>query len=176
MFFLFGRGFSGLKKGESNEVIENRVKEYLGQLENLEKDISKLDKTDHLQYVDLLLEQANKIYHIEKNVTYRVVNLVENYKKLLYDLESRRKEADLKMKKFENECDERIKTLRKSKLGKEEVKIIINEREDAKKSHDQYVEKIKMVENKLIMLRDSIEKTCREKAVDSKIISENRWI
>lgn len=173
---MFGHGLSKLKREESDISLDNNINELMGRLKELDNQISKVGKEEQLKYVDLLLEEAEVINKLEKYITYRTVNLVEHYKSLLSELESRRKEADLKMKKFEKECKERINELKKSNVAQEEIKLIINELEDAKKSHDQYIEKIEKIEDRMAKVRDKIEATCREKAGDSKIISENKWI
>ncbi|MFW6014444.1 MAG: hypothetical protein ACOCZ6_04350 [Nanoarchaeota archaeon] len=172
---MFGNSLQSLKKGESDGALDNRIGELVGRLKELDNQLLKVSKEEQLKYVDLLLEQAEIIYSLEKNVTYRTVNLVEHYKSLLLGLESRRKEADLKMEKFENECNERIKNLKESNVGREEVKLIINELDDAKRSHDEYVDKIKKIEGRMTKVRDKVEAGCREKATDSKTISDNRW-
>ncbi len=173
---MFGHSLRSLNKGESDSSLDNNIGEFVKRLKELDNQLSNISKDEQLKYVDLLLEQAEIIYKLEKYVTYRTVNLVQHYKSLLLDLESRRKEADLKMKKFERECNERISKLKNSNMGKEEVKIIINELDDAQRSHDDYVAKIKKIESKMAKIRDKVEAACRDKAKDSKTISENRWI
>ncbi len=173
---MFGKNFGELKAGGSDLSIENRMIQYIQKLKQLDKKISEMDKKNHIEYVDVLNEQADLISYLEKNISYKTVNVMENYKNLLSRLESRKKEADLKLKKFKKECNERIRNLRETKTGKEEVKILISEMEDAEKSHDDYVEKIKLVEDRMAELKYKIEEICSERAKDSKMISKNNRV
>lgn len=146
----------------------------IDELKSLDKRLSETDKKYHLKIIELLEQQLQKINDIAEYAIMRKEDIINNYKDLWEGLEFRRKEADKKLKIFTNETKNKLDDLRKNNYNKEEINKIIKERNRTQKSHDEYIEKIKIVEGKIKRLKKDIEVSCKKSAYSAKRLSKKR--
>lgn len=155
---------------KSYSKLENSIDE----LKSLDKQLNETDKKHHLRIIEALEKQLEKINEIAEYALMRKEDIINNYKDLWKGLEFRRKEADKKLKSFSNETKGKLDDLRKNNSNKEEINKITEELNHTQKSHDEYIEKINIVEKKIKHLKKDIESSCKKSAYSAKRLSKKR--
>jgi hypothetical protein len=166
MFFGF---FKKFKTEQNDYSIDKNIDIISQKLIELDKDLVRINKNQELKIIHTLELEANTLYSLQKAFITRIYRLIERYNKINNSLNFRKKEAINKFNDFDKETKQKISILKNDKYyDNNQLNNIMKEYNNTKNSHDEYINKLKEIENRINSLKTSLKKTCKENAYDSK--------
>ena len=172
---MFGGSLDHLRTNDADNVVDKKIANIALKLQRQDKEYSVTDKTQQLERIKNLEEQAKLMEVLEKLFFSRMVRFVDRYREMLGPLEENRKKAIIRYKEVDNNTKDKVKIMEESD-DKKGLKIVMDFFEKEKGLFEKTTNYIHSTEDKIKELKKIMNETCKESAYNAKDISKHTWM